>query len=79
VDYFSLVLFFLAFAALLLAHRYFAPLDNLLGIAFLALIVVVGVISLFKASAGKTITPSFVGALPKTWRRWLLGESDKPK
>jgi hypothetical protein len=71
----SLVLF----AALVLVYRYFPRLDNFLGMAFLALILTAGVISLFRALSGKTSMPSFVGALPNSWRRWVLGESDKPK
>jgi hypothetical protein len=75
----QLAWFLVLFAVLLLAYRYFPRLDNVLGIAFLALLLVAGVISLFRASSGKATMPSFVGALPKGWRRWVLGESDKPK
>lgn len=75
----QLAWFLVIFAAVVLAFRYFPRLDNLLGIAFLVLILITAVISLFSASSGKTPTPSFVGALPKSWRRWILGESEKPK
>jgi hypothetical protein len=69
--------FLVLFAVLLVAYRSFPRLDNFIGIAFLGLIAIAGVISLFRASAAKTTMPSFVGALPKGWRRWVLGESDK--
>jgi hypothetical protein len=71
--------FLAVFAALLLVHRYFHRLDNLLGIAFFGLIIVAGVISVFRASTGKITMPTLVGALPKSWRRWILGESEGTK
>lgn len=74
--------FLSVFAILFELHRRMAWLDTWMGIALLALYVLVGGYALISSYAsGKresrpAAMPSLVGVLPPSWRKWVLGESD---
>jgi hypothetical protein len=81
---FGFAVFLTVFAILFELHRSIAWLDNWMGIAFLARYVVVGGYALLSSYASAeresrpAAMPSLVGALPPSWRKWVLGQSDDP-
>jgi hypothetical protein len=73
--------FLLITVVLIGAHRRFHSLDHWMALIWLGFLVVAGVYALIKTYSGKSrySMPSFLGALPPSWQRWFLGESDNRK
>jgi hypothetical protein len=67
-----------AFAALMAIHQHFRALDHWMALIWLCFLVVAGIFALIKTYSGKSRygMPAFLNALPRSWQRWFLGESD---
>jgi len=61
---------------LLAAQRHFPALNNYLGLILFGVWIVLGIVALIRAygSAESPSMPTFVGALPRSWRKWFTGD-----
>jgi hypothetical protein len=61
---------------LLAAQRHFPALNNFLGLILFGLWIVLGIVALIRAygSAESLTMPTFIGALPHSWRKWFTGD-----
>ena len=64
--------------ALLGMHERYRALDHWMALIWLSFLVVAGVYAL-SANSGKALygMPTFLGVLPRSWRRWFLGEGGR--
>ena len=72
----QLVVFIAVLIVFLYLHQHFRALDHALGIAGLIAWVVLGMVALWRTYSSNPAPsmPSFAGALPPRWRRWIMGE-----